>query len=143
MNLRNLKIFENNIQNKNDIIDGIIELDNVIMDNYQIIKEKEIGIEFNIGSRLGEPREYLVVYSNPDYKNNPYVFILKQTEEGRKLVKETDLFTFVDLADLDIRREINKTLVIGFNNLPKYAFLGKQQIEDARNLANDYDFDER
>lgn len=139
MNLRNLKINDVLVNNKSLVIDGINELDIIIMDNYHDTIEREIGIEFNIGSRLGEPKEYLIVYVNPDYKNNPYIFILKNTENGKVLVKETTLESFQYLADLDMRKEINKALAVGFKNLPKFAFLSMNQINEARNFAEEYD----
>ena len=139
MKLRNLKIIDAPVNNKNLVIDGINELNLIIMDNYNDTIEREIGIEFNIGSRLGEPREFLIVYANPNYKNNPYVFILKNTENGKVLVKETTLESFQSLADLDMRKEINKVLAVGFKNLPKYAFLSINQINEARNFAEEYD----
>ncbi len=142
MNLRNLRITDRDVDSKSMVKDGIHELGIIIEDNYKFVLDKEIGIEFNIGFRLGEPREYLVVYANPDYKNNPYIFVLKQTEDGRQLVKETTLETFRELADMDIRKEINKTLVVGFRNLPQYAFLGMGQIEQAREYAEDFDLEE-
>lgn len=139
MKLRNLIINDFPVNNKSLVIDGIKELDLIIMDNYNDTIEREIGIEFNIGSRLGEPREFLIVYANPNYKNNPYVFILKNTENGKVLVKETTLESFQSLADLDMRKEINKVLAVGFKNLPKYAFLSISQIDEARNFAEEYD----
>ena len=121
------------------VMDGIRELDIIIHDNYANWCEKEIAIEFNIGSRLGEPKEYLIIYVNPEYKNNPYIFILKQTDYGKRLVKETTLESFQCLADLDTRREVNKTLAIAFKNLPKYAFLGINQVNSAREFAEEFD----
>ena len=80
MNLRNFIIEDCEVDNKNLVIDGIKELELVINDNYDLIKKREIAIEFNIGSRLGEQNEYIIVYSNPEYKNNPYVFVLKRDD---------------------------------------------------------------
>ena len=141
--LRNLQILKSiedfSESERLSIIDGINELRIIIEDNYKEILNKEIAIEFNIGSRLGEPREYLVVYANPEYKNNPYVFILKQKENQRELVSCTTLDSFKALADLDERKSINNVLTVGFENLPKHAFLSINQIEIARNFAEKYD----
>ncbi len=140
MKLRNL-IIDNiiDIPNKDDIIDAIHELDIIINDNYNGLATEERAIEFNIGSRLGEVKEWLVIYSNPEYKNNPYVFILAQINGQRVLLDQTDLYSFAELRDPWTRKDVNKTIAIGFNNLPNHAFLGQSQIEDARNLANQYD----
>lgn len=139
MRLRNLKISNIDIPNKDMVIDSIKELELLINDNYHQILDKEIGIEFNIGSKLGEPREYLVVYVNPNYVNNPYVFILRQTKEGKKLTNNTSLESFKHLADNLIRQEVNKSIAIGFRNLPHFAFLGIGQIQKAREFAEEYD----
>jgi len=139
LNLRNLKITDAEVKNRDMVLDGIKELGIVIEDNYDNWIKREIALEFNIGSRLGEPREYLVVYANPDFTKNPYVFILKQTDSGKCLVNETSLESFQDLADLDSRKEINKTLAVAFKNLPDHAFLGTLQIEGARKLAKEFD----
>lgn len=138
MNIRNLIINDKNINNHEDIVDAIKELEIVISDNYQNVKE-EVGIEFNIGSRLGEPKEYLVVYVNPEYKNNPYVFVLKNFNENKLLCKETSISSFRDLADKDVRKEVNKAIYVGFKRLPKYAFLGIKDIQSARDMAKETD----
>lgn len=138
MNIRNLIINDKNINNHEDIVDAIKELELVISDNYQNVKE-EVGIEFNIGSRLGEPKEYLVVYVNPEYKNNPYVFVLKNFNENKLLCKETSISSFRDLADKDVRKEVNKAIYVGFKRLPKYAFLGIKDIQSARDMAKETD----
>lgn len=137
--LRNLKIYNAEVDNKDLIIDGINELDIIINDNYNDFLQKEICMEFNIGSMLEKSKEYLVVYANPNLKNNPYVFILKNTENGRIILKETTLNSFQSLSNLDKRKEINRKLHIGFENLPKHAFFSIEQIKDARNLAKEYD----
>lgn len=139
MKLKNLEIKDSNINNKKEVIDAIHELDNVISDNYLDSLDREIGIEFNIGSRLGEPKEYLVIYANPKYKNNPYIFVLKQIDSERELVNNTTLESFRDLEDIYIRQEVNKTIAVGFKNLPKHAFLSLAQIQTARDLAEEYD----
>ncbi len=141
MKLKNLVIYDADIDEKDKILWAVSELNDVITDNYQMVMDKEIAIEFNIGSRLGEPREYLVVYSNPDYKHNPYVFIFKKDEQ--ELCKETTLTSFADLADDDIRKEVHKVLYTGFKMLPKHAFLSINQIEKARELALEVDLEER
>ena len=138
MNIRNLIINDKNINNHEDIVDAIKELEIVISDNYQNVKE-EVGIEFNIGSRLGEPKEYLVVYVNPEYKNNSYVFVLKNFNENKLLCKETSISSFRDLADKDVRKEVNKAIYVGFKRLPKYAFLGIKDIQSARDMAKETD----
>ncbi len=138
MNIRNLIINDKNIDNHEEIVDAIRELEIVISNNYQNVKE-EIGIEFNIGSRLGEPKEYLVVYVNPEYKNNPYVFVLKNFNENKLLCKETSISSFRDLADKDVRKEVNKAIYVGFKRLPKYAFLGIKDIQSARDMAKETD----
>ena len=55
MKLRNLSIIEQEIDNKEMVIDGLKETGVVLENNYEAIKS-EVGIEFNIGSRLGETR---------------------------------------------------------------------------------------
>ena len=141
MRLRNLKIQDLDIPNRIQIIDEIQELEQIIKDNYLNSCEREIAIEYNIGSRLGEPKEYLVVYVNPEYKNNPYVFILKQENNERFLVKETSLKTFEDVADPYVRQEVNKTIAIGFKRLPEHAFLSENQIQTARSYAYSFDLE--
>lgn len=141
MRLRNLVIKDREIENHDKIIDAIKELDIVISDNYRKIKE-EIGIEFNIGSRLGEPKEYLVIYVNPEYKNNPYIFVLKNFNDKKLLCRETTLLSFSDLSDDDIRREVNKAIYIGFKRLPEHAFLGIKDIQSARDMAKQTDDEE-
>ncbi len=137
MRLRNLEITEEDVDNQDAIIDAIKELELIIEDNYDTVS-KEVAIEFNIGSRLGEPREYLVVYSNPEYINNPYVFVLRKNENPG-LVRETSINSFADLADEYVRKEVNKTIYVGFKRLPQYAFLSMNEIKDAREMASDYD----
>lgn len=141
MKLRNLKIDDCDIENKELVEDSVRELDIIISDNYKLLGKKEVAIEFNIGSRLGEQTEHLVVYSNPDYVNNPYIFILKtdiNTKE-RFLTDRTSLVSFQDLSDLYTRQNVHHTLVVGFKNLPKHAFLSQNQICEARKLALSHD----
>ncbi len=142
MFLRNLMIRDDiDLPSKEEIIDGINELALIIDDNYDETLKKEIALEFNIGSRLGIQKDYLVVYANPAYANNPYVFILSPDKDGtRRLHKETDLGVFKELSDLFARQDINKAISTGFARLPQYAFLSQQQICDARQLAMDYDY---
>ena len=139
MRLRNLRIAESDVENRNMVIDGIEEVERVIEDNYEDSLDREIGIEFNIGSRLGFAKEYLVVYCNPDYKNNPYVFLLRRSDEGRELSKDANLKDFEVLGDLETRQDVMKTIAIGFRNLPKFAFLGLPDMITARGMASDYD----
>ncbi len=143
MRLRNLFIQEEGVDEENvdAVRDGINELDVIISDNFADAMDREIGIEFNIGSRLGAPREYLIVYYNPDknYKNNPYVFVL-QNQLNRALVDTTTFASFADLAELEIRRDVNHTLAMGFKRLPKVAsILSAGEINQARILAAEYD----
>ena len=138
MRLKNLQIIETNITDKDKVIDAINELDIIISDNYDRTLEREISIEFNIHSRLGEPREYLVVYVNPKYKNNPYVFILTNNDNVRELVDIISLDVFRDLSDDYIRQEVNKTIATGFKRLPEYAFLSEEQINNAREYVKKY-----
>lgn len=136
MKLKNLVINGGKVENLNLIIDGINELAIVIDDNYDEIKEKEIGIEFNIGSRLGETKEYLVIYSNPTLKDKLYVFILKKNQQGsQELVSETTFESFQCLADLEDRRSVNKTIATGFKRLPQFAFLSIDQMKEAKRMA--------
>ena len=81
MRLRNLSITDAEVENRELVIDGVQEVERVIEDNYEETLNREIGIEFNIGSRLGFSKEYLVVYCNPDYKNNPYFRVADAEEE--------------------------------------------------------------
>jgi hypothetical protein len=139
MRLRNLSITDAEVENRELVIDGVQEVERVIEDNYEETLNREIGIEFNIGSRLGFSKEYLVVYCNPDYKNNPYVFMLRRTEEGKELSKKASLDDFEVLGDLETRQDVLKSIAVGFKNLPKYAFLGLPDMVKARGMASDYD----
>lgn len=137
MRLRNLQIDEIQDENLATIKDGVLELGIIIDDNYQDVLSREIAIEFNIGSRLGEVREYLIVYNNPEYKNNPYVFVLDKYENALKDRVSTE--TFRALTDEYARKNINHTLGVGFKHLPDHWFLSEQEILCARDLAQEYD----
>ena len=51
MNLHNLRITDSDVDSKSMVKDGIYELGMIIEDNYKFVLDREIGIEFNIGSR--------------------------------------------------------------------------------------------
>lgn len=136
MKLKNLIIKGGKVENLALIIDGINELAIAIDNNYDEIKEKEVGIIAYIGSRLGEAREYLVVYSNPTLKDKLYVFILKENQQGsQELVSETTFESFQCLADLDERKAVNKAIAAGFKKLPQAALLSVPQMAEAKRLA--------
>lgn len=136
MKLKNLVINGGKVENLDLIIDGINELSVTIDGNSDEIKEKEIGVKFYIGSRLGEAREYLVLYSNPILKDKLYVFILKQTSQNlQKLVSETSFESFQGLADLEERKSVNKAISTGLQMLPQIALLSMTEMEEAKRLA--------
>ena len=67
------------------------------------------------------------------------MFLLRKEGNERVLVENALLEEFEALADLDTRKEIIKTIVVGFQKLPKYAFLGLSDMINARGMALDYD----
>lgn len=139
MSLRNLEIVNTvNPLQKEAIEQCVNELESFITNNYNELN-KEVAIEFNIGSKIQPYSMHLVIYNNPERKNNPYVFILAQLEEKRVLVNKAELAFFAGLTDYDNFRDLNITLRSGFKNLPKFAFLSEQEIKKARKLSKEYD----
>lgn len=140
MKLRNLIINDANVQNKDMVVDGIHELELIILNNYDLIKKREVAIEFNVGAKLGRQSEHIVVYSNPAYKNNPYVFILKKdANNNMDIYNKTDLTTFQSLSDLYVRKDVFHVLVKNLERVPAHLFLSQEQIKNARQKAKEYD----
>ena len=51
INLHNHRITDSDVDSKSMVKDSIHELGMIIEDNYKFVLDREIGIEFNIGSR--------------------------------------------------------------------------------------------
>ena len=141
MRIRNLQIDDVDYEDgfKREIIDSINDLSIIINDNYQNLTNEEIALEFNIGSRLGEPKEYLIVYNNPNGKNNPYVFLLVKENGQDVLTSHTDMHSFESLFDKETRREVNKVISVGFDRLPKHLFLSQSELYEARVMSRQHD----
>ena len=71
--------------NKDMVLDGIAELNLVIVDNYAQLPREEIAIEFNIGSRLGETKKYLFIYNNTNIVKIHTVLFLKRRKMADSL----------------------------------------------------------
>lgn len=139
MNIRNFKIIDNKGLLYHDKISSrVSELNDYINDIHNE-KGNEYAIEYNFGSIIQPYTISFVVYNNPERNNNPYVFLYIKTNENRILIDEGDMAFFMGFANDDMYSDFIESIKIGYNRLPKYLFLGEQDIEKARILSEEYD----
>ena len=134
MKLLNMEISDADVPDKINVLDAIHELATIIKDNYESWNSQHVWLEFNIGTRIGQTRHFLVVFCDIALPYNPYVLHLSRDSQGQSLTTSASLDIFSNLADREIRRETNRGISVGFKRLPHYAFLSEQQIIQARNL---------
>lgn len=140
MKIRNLEIIDSlGLEQKSPIENCLSELDGFIRNNYINVLEREIAIEFNLGSKIAPYDMHLVVYNNPERANNPYLFVLAKLEDKRILVNRAELAFFSGLLDYQTFKDFKISLRTGFENLPKFALLGEKELNVARRLSREYD----
>lgn len=137
--LRNLRINDDNPNGKEDILTALSELKTIIENNHKKFEDREIILEFNLGSRIGRQHQYLVIYSSPAYRNNPYIFILNPTECDAELHQVTNLSIFADLQNKFMQQTLRKAIFKRYQHLPKHRFLSEEQIFSAREFASNDD----
>lgn len=136
MRLRNLIINDNpDLENRDKLLFELAELEKVIENNFKTQIEYHT-IEFNLGRSINGTQTSLIIYNNPARNKNPYVFILEKDDNNNLSLRSTIVLDkFMPLLDYNFARELHNKIHDDFNRLPKFLFLGENQIERAKDLS--------
>ena len=119
--LRNFEIFDGKTFDKVDIVKARIPQVESLINGLFGRYSKEIAIEYNFGSIMQRYEISLVIYNNPDRKNNPYVFMYINTDQYQRLIGKADIKLFSSFSNDKVFDYFMESLKVGFENIPKFS----------------------
>ena len=139
MNIRNFIVYDNNSMEQQALIKRRIEDTENLINNLYPQYDHEIAVEYNFGSIMQQYEISLVVYNNPEFNNNPYVFMYIDTDQYHILIDRADLELFSSFTNDNRFTDFKHSLEVGFSNIPKTFFLGERALVKARQFAKEFD----
>ncbi len=126
MNIRNFIVYDNDFMTQQALIKERIRNTEQLINELYYEYDHEIAVEYNSGSIMQQYEIPLVIYNNPEFDNNPYVFMYIDTDQYHILVDQADIKLFSSFAIDDRFADFKHTLEVGFHNIPKTFFLGEK-----------------